>query len=47
MSWGAMRLFNHLVSSLSVRARIVFIAELGVLSRAELDGIMASCVANE
>ncbi|MDD1531676.1 GTPase [Bradyrhizobium sp. WBOS7] len=29
------------------RARIVFIAELGVLSRAELDGIMAACVANE
>ncbi|WP_375305640.1 GTP-binding protein [Bradyrhizobium sp. A11] len=29
------------------RARIVFIAELGMLSRAELDGIMAACVANE
>jgi G3E family GTPase len=28
------------------RARIVFIAELGVLSRAELDGIMAACVAD-
>ncbi|MGT2437985.1 CobW family GTP-binding protein [Bradyrhizobium betae] len=27
------------------RARIVFIAELGVLSKAELDGIMATCVA--
>jgi len=27
------------------RARIVFIAELGVLSRAELDGIMETCVA--
>jgi hypothetical protein len=27
------------------RARIVFIAELGVLSRAELDGIMEGCVA--
>ncbi|MGX4773831.1 CobW family GTP-binding protein [Bradyrhizobium guangdongense] len=27
------------------RARFVFIAELGVLSRAELDGIMAKCVA--
>ena len=26
------------------RARIVFIAELGVLSRAELDGIMEACV---
>jgi G3E family GTPase len=29
------------------RARIVFIAELGVLSRAELDGIMETCVAGE
>jgi G3E family GTPase len=28
------------------RARIVFIAELGVLSQAELDGIMAACVAD-
>lgn len=28
------------------RARIVFIAELGVLSKAELDGIMAACVAD-
>lgn len=28
------------------RARIVFIAELGVISRAELDGIMAACIAN-
>ena len=28
------------------RARIVFIAELGVLSRAELDAIMAACVAD-
>jgi G3E family GTPase len=27
------------------RARIVFIAELGVLSQAELDGIMEACVA--
>lgn len=27
------------------RARIVFIAELGVLSKAELDGVMAACVA--
>lgn len=27
------------------RSRIVFIAELGVLSKAELDGIMAACVA--
>jgi G3E family GTPase len=27
------------------RSRIVFIAELGVLSRAELDAIMESCVA--
>ncbi|WP_027547101.1 GTP-binding protein [Bradyrhizobium sp. WSM2254] len=27
------------------RSRIVFIAELGVLSKAELDGIMAGCVA--
>jgi G3E family GTPase len=27
------------------RTRIVFIAELGVLSKAELDGIMAACVA--
>jgi hypothetical protein len=27
------------------RARIVFIAELGVLSKAELDGIMEACVA--
>ncbi|MCS3728796.1 CobW family GTP-binding protein [Bradyrhizobium betae] len=27
------------------RARIVFIAELGVMSKAELDGIMAACVA--
>ena len=27
------------------RARIVFIAELGVLSKAELDGVMDSCVA--
>jgi hypothetical protein len=27
------------------RARIVFIAELGVLSKAELDGIMEGCVA--
>jgi len=26
------------------RTRIVFIAELGVLSRAEIDSIMASCV---
>ncbi|RTE90901.1 GTP-binding protein [Bradyrhizobium sp. LVM 105] len=29
------------------RARIVFIAELGVLSKAELDSIMAACVADE
>ena len=29
------------------RSRIVFIAELGVLSKAELDGIMAGCVASE
>ncbi|UPK36784.1 GTP-binding protein [Bradyrhizobium sp. 186] len=29
------------------RARIVFIAEIGVLSRAELDGIMEGCVAGE
>jgi G3E family GTPase len=29
------------------RARIVFIAELGVLSKAELDGIMEACVAGE
>lgn len=29
------------------RSRIVFIAELGVLSKAELDGIMAACVAGE
>ncbi|MBR0818613.1 GTP-binding protein [Bradyrhizobium liaoningense] len=29
------------------RSRIVFIAELGVLSRAELEGIMAACVARE
>ncbi|MBR0994397.1 GTP-binding protein [Bradyrhizobium japonicum] len=29
------------------RARIVFIAELGVLSKAELDAIMAACVAGE
>ncbi|WP_375157154.1 CobW family GTP-binding protein [Bradyrhizobium sp. RDT46] len=29
------------------RAQIVFIAELGVLSRAELDGIMATCVVGE
>jgi hypothetical protein len=28
------------------RARIVFIAELGVLSKAELDGIMEGCVAS-
>ncbi|MET4369992.1 G3E family GTPase [Bradyrhizobium sp. LB12.1] len=28
------------------RARIVFIAELGVLSKAELDGIMETCVAD-
>ncbi|WLA64046.1 CobW family GTP-binding protein [Bradyrhizobium diazoefficiens] len=28
------------------RSRIVFIAELGVLSKAELDGIMAECVAS-
>src|SRR3954453_22300867 len=28
------------------RARIVFIAELGVLSKAELDGIMEACVAD-
>jgi len=28
------------------RARIVFIAELGVLSRAELDSVMAACVAD-
>lgn len=28
------------------RARIVFIAELGVLSKAELDGIMETCVAS-
>jgi G3E family GTPase len=28
------------------RARIVFIAELGVLSKAELDGIMEACVAS-
>lgn len=28
------------------RARIVFIAELGVLSKAELDAIMAACVAD-
>jgi hypothetical protein len=27
------------------RSRIVFIAELGVLSKAELDGIMEACVA--
>jgi hypothetical protein len=26
------------------RSRIVFIAELGVLSKAELDGIMEACV---
>jgi len=26
------------------RARIVFIAEIGVLSREEIDGIMAACV---
>ncbi|MGD9766215.1 MAG: methyl-accepting chemotaxis protein [Pseudolabrys sp.] len=31
MSWGTMRLFNHLVSSLSVRARIVFIALIPVI----------------
>jgi len=29
------------------RSRIVFIAELGVLSKAELDGIMEGCVASE
>lgn len=29
------------------RARIVFIAELGVLSKAELDGIMAACFVDE
>jgi len=29
------------------RSRIVFIAELGVLAKAELDGIMAGCVASE
>lgn len=29
------------------RSRIVFIAELGLLSKAELDGIMAACVAGE
>ena len=29
------------------RARIVFIAELGVLSKAELDGIMEGCVADK
>jgi G3E family GTPase len=29
------------------RARIVFIAEVGVLSKAELDGIMETCVARE
>ena len=28
------------------RSRIVFIAELGVLSKAELDGIMAACIAD-
>jgi G3E family GTPase len=27
------------------RARIVFVAEIGVLSRAEIDGIMAGCIA--
>jgi len=27
------------------RTRIVFIAELGVLSKAEIDGIMEACVA--
>jgi len=26
------------------RARIVFIAEMGVLSRAEIDSIMAGCI---
>jgi hypothetical protein len=26
------------------RARIVFIAEMGVLSRAEIDNIMAGCI---
>jgi hypothetical protein len=26
------------------RARIVFIAEIGVLSRAEIEGIMAGCI---
>ena len=29
------------------RARIVFIAEIGVLSRAEIDGIMGACMAGE
>jgi hypothetical protein len=29
------------------RSRIVFIAELGVLAKAELDGIMEGCVASE
>lgn len=31
----------------AARTRIVFIAELGVLSKAELDGIMEACVAGE